>query len=212
MRRLGTLLLVSTALGLPNSVRAQVPGIDVQLVPKIGLYSPASDLTEAAEAFEGAREDRGGSLAVGLGLDLALPFSPVDFRVGFDYVASSEITFEGFAPEESTIDQQMLALAADVVLRPLPRLVVVQPYLLAGAGVKRYDFEPADAAAGLGAFDESVTDFALHGGVGLDIGFGPLAVVAEVSDYVSWFEIEGADDSEMQHDLFFMAGIRVGMF
>ena len=197
----------------PTAAYAQVPGIDLQLVPKIGFYAPVSDLAEAAAVGSDIREDREGSLAVGLGVELALPFSPVDVRVGFDYVTNSEITFdEGVGTTESQVEQQMLALTGDLVLRPIPRLLVLQPYLLVGAGVKRYDFEFQDAGGGVEAFDDSTTDFALHGGLGFDLGLGPLALVVEASDYISWFEPEGADDSEMQHDLFLMAGIRVGLF
>ena len=61
-------------------------------------------------------------------------------------------------------------------------------------------------------FPESQTDFTLHAGVGLDLGLGPIALVAELSDYISWYEAEGADESEMQNDIFLMAGIRVGIF
>jgi len=209
MRLRSLVLAAAIAAALPAAARAQAPGIDLQLVPKVGFYTPVSDLYDAADAGAEIVDDRGGSLAIGLGVDLALPFLPLDLRVGFDYVTNSEFTIDD-GTTQSTIEQQMIAITGDVILRPLPRVIVLQPYLLAGAGVKQYDFEPQDASSGLEAFDES--DFTLHGGLGVDLGVGPLALVAEVSDYISWFEPEGADESEMQHDLFFMAGIRVGMF
>lgn len=213
-------LLITTALLATATVRAeaQVPGIDVSLVPKIGFYIAAADLQAAATAAGEIVDDRGGSLAVGLGLDFAVPLSPLSFRVGFDYVTSSEFTYAdttGAGGLEASGEQTMLAIAGDIVLRPIPRLVVLQPYLLAGAGVKRYDFSFQDAADGTDieeAFPESQTDFTLHAGLGLDLGLGPIALVAEVGDYISWYEAEGSDGSELQNDIFLMAGIRVGLF
>ena len=135
----GTKLLAPTiALLFAGPGAAQVPGIGLELVPKVGFYTPAADLATAAGALGEIVDDRGGSLAVGVALDFSAPLAPVSFRVGFDYVTSSEFTYAdttGAGGLEATGEQTMLALAGDVVLRPLPRLLVVQPYLLAGAGV-----------------------------------------------------------------------------
>jgi hypothetical protein len=131
-------------------------------------------------------------------------------------VTSSEFTFaEAESELEATGEQTMLVLAADLVLRPMRRLIIVQPYLLAGAGVKRYDFsfsEPDGETSIEEAFPESQTDFTIHAGLGLDLGIGPIALVAEMSDYVSWYDAEGAEEGELQNDLFLMAGLRVGLF
>lgn len=213
--RTGAPLLALMVLAGPAA--AQVPGLEVQLVPKVGFYSPAADLEAAADAAGEIVDDRGGSLALGLALDLGVPLSPLNVRIGFDYVTASEFTYADTtgADVEANGEQTMLAIAGDVILRPIPKLLIVQPYLLAGAGVKRYDFSFADAAAGSDvedAFPESETDFTVHAGIGLDAGIGPVALVAELSDYVSWYEAEGAEGSEMQHDLFIMAGVRVGLF
>lgn len=209
----GITLCAST--GAP--LAAQLPGVGLELVPKIGFYTPAADLEAAATAAGAIIDDRGGSLALGLALDFGVALAPVSFRVGFDYVTGSEFSYADTtgAGFEASGEQAMLALAGDVVLKPLPRLIIVQPYLLAGAGVKRYDFSFSDVDPGSDVeevFPDSQTDFTLHAGLGLDLGLGPIALVAEASDYVSWFEPEGADGSEMQHDIFIMAGVRVGLF
>ena len=208
-------LTARTLLATPAA--AQVPGLDLSLVPKVGFYAPATDLETAQSAAGQIVDDRGGSLAVGLALDFAVPFAPVGFRVGFDYVTSSEFTYADTtgADLEATAEQTMLALAADIVLRPLPKLLIVQPYLLAGAGVKRYDFSFSETDGDTSieeAFPDSETDFTVHAALGLDVGIGPIALVAELGDYVSWYEPEGGDESELQNDLFIMAGIRVGLF
>lgn len=192
---------------------AQVPGLELTVLPKVGFYSPASDLQAAQDALGEVVDDRGGSLALGLALEMGVPLTALGVRVGFDYVTGSEFTYEDEASVETTAEQTMLAITGDVVLRPIPRLIVVQPYLLAGAGVKRYDFSfDEDAGTDIDtAFPDSETDFTLHAGVGLDLGLGPIALVAELSDYISWYEVEGGD-SEMQNDLFLMAGVRLGLF
>lgn len=194
-------------------VSAQVPGLEVSVLPKVGFYSPASDLQAAQDALGEVVDDRGGSLALGLALEMGVPLTALGVRVGFDYVTGSEFTYEDEAAVEATAEQTMLAVTGDVVLRPIPRLIVVQPYLLAGAGVKRYDFSfEEDAGTDVeAAFPESETDFTLHAGLGVDLGLGPIALIAEVSDYISWYET-GEDESEMQNDLFLMAGIRLGLF
>lgn len=186
-------------------------GAQLSLVPKVGFYAPAADLQAARDAAGEVVDDRGGSLALGLAAEMGV------FRVGFDYVTASEFTWADTAgvEQEATGEQTMLALTGDVILRPIPKLLILQPYLLAGAGVKRYGFSFSDAADETEieeAFPESATDFTVHAGVGVDVGIGPIALVAELSDYVSWYEAEGGDGSEMQNDLFIMAGVRVGLF
>ena len=218
MRKKTRLVVVLAALGLAAAqVEAQVPGVGLELVPKIGFYTAAADLQAASTAAGEIVDDRGGSLALGLAADFGVALIPVSFRVGFDYVSGSEFTYADTtgADVEASGEQTMLAIAGDVVLRPLPRLVVVQPYLLAGAGVKRYAFSFSEVGTGSDveeAFPESQTDFTLHAGLGLDLGLGPIALVAEVSDYVSWYEAEGGEGTELQNDIFIMAGVRVGLF
>ena len=99
----------------------QVPGLELTLVPKVGFYSPAADLEAATDAAGRLVDERGGSLAFGLAADLGVPLSPLNVRVGFDYVTASEFTWAdttGAELEEATGEQTMLALAGDVILRP----------------------------------------------------------------------------------------------
>lgn len=183
-------------------VYAQVPGIDLKLNPRVGLYMPLTDLGEVgAETYK-----LDNSLAVGLGVELVLPALPFGIRANLDYATSSSVNLENGSIEDGN-EVTLLALAGDLVFRPLPRLVVLQPYLFAGGGIKQYDIQ---SVGDVGTTDES--DPTLHVGGGLDFGLGPLALNAEIGDYISWFEIEGAEDSEMQHDLFLMVGFSIGMF
>lgn len=190
---------------------AQVPGISVQLVPKIGAYLPVSDLAEAQSGAQTIAKELEASLAIGLGVELDLPMLPVNLRGNLEYATGSEVSSEGVGAEAN--ETTLLVVVGDVVFRPLPRIVVVQPYLLAGAGLKRYDFDIQEGTAT--AFDDE-SDFTFHLGVGVDIKLGPIALLAEVSDYISKFEpangTTGESESKTQNDLFGMVGFKVGLF
>lgn len=203
------LALALAVLAAAPGARAQVPGLDLQFIPKIGAYLPVNDLGQLRAGAEEIAAEMEASLAVGLGLELDLPLSPLNVRANLDYATGSQISLEGI--QGSDVDATVLALVGDLVFRPLPRLAVVQPYLLGGAGIKRYNFDTDDLGGGFGDFlSDDQNDFTVHLGAGLDVGLGPLAFMAEVSDYISWFAPNGGD-SEMQNDIFGMVGVRVGM-
>lgn len=181
---------------------AQAPGVDFKLNPRIGIYVPLTDLGEVSEGTSVAMDN---SLAVGLGAELQLAALPFGIRANLDYATSSQVNFQTGELESEEGETTLLAVAADLVFRPLPRVVVLQPYLFVGGGLKQYDFDTEDIE---GFQDES--DPTVHLGAGLDFGLGPLALNAEVSDYISWFELTN-DESEMQHDLFVTVGFSIGM-
>ena len=99
----------------------------------------------------------------------------------------------------------MLAVAGDLVLRPLPKLILIQPYVFAGGGWRQYDFDVSNTAALDDAGDPTV-----HLGGGLDLTLGPLALNAEVGDYLSWYAIQADADDELQHDVFVTVGLVFG--
>lgn len=193
--------------------RAQVPAIDVRLNPRIGLYEPLSDLGEFQETASTITAEQSGSLALGLGVELELAVLPVGVRLNLDYATGSEISQARDLLDSSLlrapVERTLLAVVGDVIFRPLPKIVVFQPYLFAGGGLKQYDFEPTGADPAATFEDES--DPTLHLGGGLDVGVGPLALNAELGDYISWYQIQEAGDSEMQHDLFVTIGFSIGL-
>lgn len=195
--------------GAADAARAQAPGVDLKITPKVGAFAPLSDLREAEESGDfGASLEP--SVAVGLAVDIGLP-GMIDLRVGFDYATSSEFDLEnGPTVEDFDGDAKVLAVAGDIVLRRSV-LGVVSPYLLLGAGVKRYDFDAGDAELGTDFFDSEETDFTGHVGLGIRAGLGPLALVVEVSDYISSFSAGESDDSSLQNDIFGMVGIQLGI-
>jgi hypothetical protein len=186
--------------------RAQVPGVEFTLNPRIGLYAPLSNLGDASIGSTVETFEMQNSFAVGLGAELILPALPFGIRANLDYATNTSVDIEdgtlGDGPNAS-----LLALVGDLVFRPLPSLVVVEPYLFAGGGLKQYDFDTSDAFAG----NDSESDPTLHLGGGLDFGLGPFGFNAEVGDYISWFELTEGAGSETQHDVFVTAGFSIGM-
>ena len=211
MKRLLKATLAASCLGLVAlPAHAQAAGFDVKVNPRIGAYVPLSDITQAQAAGAEIVEEMTGSLALGLGVELQLPVLPFSIRGNLDYATGSEVrvTEDGVERDEG-VETTLLAVSGDLVFRPLPQIILVQPYVFAGGGLKQYDV--GDEAT-LNSFrDES--DPTLHVGGGLDLSLGPLAVNAEVGDYISWYDVQAADtdETETQHDLFVTVGISIGL-
>ena len=100
-----------------------------------------------------------------------------------------------------------------MALRPLPSLLLIQPYLLLGGGVKRYDFTRDDLLGeGLRSVLSDQNQLTGHLGLGAEVNLGLLRLVGEITDLVSRFEVdEGLGDGEgLQHDVFFTVGLVIG--
>ncbi|MEJ2216034.1 MAG: hypothetical protein P8099_05400 [Gemmatimonadota bacterium] len=207
--RVSRLVLTVTslfALGATGTA-AQVPGLSI--VPKIGAAIPMSDLPSTPSA--GAVASLNGTLAWGVAAELGLP-GPFSLRADVDATTKKSVSAAGVS--SGSVDQTMMAIFGDLVFRPLPKIILVQPYLMAGLGVKRYNYSLSDVTNPT-TFQSSFTDrkdLAYHLGVGLDVGLGPLALVAEVSDYMNQYQFESGSTKKFQQDLFVMAGLRLGLF
>lgn len=209
MTNLSRSALVATCLLLIAApAMAQAPGIDLRLNPRIGLYQPMGNLGETQVAGVTIVEEMSGSLALGLGIELDVMLLPVGFRLNMDYATGSEVTRSEDGVElGEKAETTLLAVVGDVMFRPMPKLVLVQPYLFVGGGLKQYDVSRETTAS---SFQEG-SDPTIHFGGGLDVGFGPLSLNAEIGDYVSWYELRDAESSEIQHDLFLTLGFSIGL-
>ena len=197
-------LLAACLTAFAAPAMAQAPGLDLKLNPRVGLYVPLTDLGDIGGTAGNVVSEQSGNLAYGLGDELDIAALPVGLRANIDYATGSEVTSEGVG--DQVLERSVFMLAGDLVFRPLPSLIILQPYFFAGGGVRQYDFTAADAT------DLSdISDPMVHLGGGLDLTLGPLALNAEVGDYVSWFEAQEGADSEMQHDLFVTVGIVLGL-
>ncbi|MHB1170715.1 MAG: hypothetical protein ACYC28_15675 [Longimicrobiales bacterium] len=190
-------------LALAVAAPAQAQG-RLTITPLIGGYIPGNDVHDLQTGAEEVTVDK--EAALGLGLNVELGW----LRGSLAYASGATVNVEdiGDPTLEGEIGEgSVLAIAAGVVLRPLPRLIVVQPYLVGGAGLKRTDYDwETDGAAD--AFPEDQSDFTLHVGVGADISLGPVGLVVEVTDFIS----NEGNDSFGRHDAFGMLGLKFGLF
>lgn len=187
-----------------TSLAAQVPGVSLDIVPKIGAEMPLADLptTPSAQAVK----SMSGAFAWGVAAELGLPGLPFSLRANVDATTKKTVS-PATGITSGSVDQTMMTIFGDVVFRPLPKIILLQPYVMAGLGVKRYNYSLSDPSS---LFQQSFTDrndLAYHLGVGLDIG----PFVVEVNDYMNSYKFDGGG-SKFQQDVFIMAGLRLGLF
>jgi hypothetical protein len=191
MRRI--VMIVGGMLLAAAPAQAQLPGINVHVGARAGLYTPLGDLVVGTKVKSG--------LGIGASIELDIPFSPINVRANVDAAMGRGLEVDGHAVEGPKVD--IVAITGDLVFRPLPRIVVLQPYFLAGAGVKRYSFERMAGA-------EDKSNFTGHIGAGADMKLGPIGILGEISDYISSYE-SGLGDKKLQNDVFITVGFRIGM-
>lgn len=191
--------LVLAAAAMLAPVAAQAQGIS--LTPSVGMYIPASDLYQLRDGATQATIDKEGTFALGMNIDFGM------LRGTIAYASGAQINQRGVTNQENIGDGKLLAVAGDVVLRPIPRLLIVQPYVIAGAGFRQENYSYNDSGIS-GAMPADQRDFALHAGLGADISLGRFAVVAEFSDFITKDE----EDKWKQHDGFGFVGLKVRVF
>lgn len=188
---------------LPTSGSAQF-----RIIPQAGLYASVSDLgtVDSADGIRTVGEQET-SLAYGLTLEFASD-NLLAFRLSGLFGSDSEIPVGGIGCEGSACDLRstLLGVSASAVLRPIGPGSPLRPYLLAGGGMKRYDFEFSSDTQIEDAFgDESVATGVL--GVGFDWNLGILRGNLELVDYISGSVLE---DGDRQHDFFLTVGLILG--
>lgn len=197
MRKSLWLICLMTLAAGASTANAQIPGLDVHLAARVGYFTPLGIVGEDAS-------DRETKLSEGLGfgasIEFDIPASPINVRANVDATFGRSLEVEGLEVPGTDVD--LIAFTGDLVFRPIPRLVLAQPYILAGAGFKRYSAE--------GAFDDQ-TDFTGHLGIGADMNLAGISLLVEVSDYISSLEPVDGSDSRLQNDVFIMVGLRIGI-
>ena len=185
MKQLRALLSTTIALAaLAGSARAQVT-----ITPMIGGYVPASDMHQVTGTAQDLAKTRDGTLSLGANVDFGMLRGTVMYASG---------TTIKNANEADIGKGSVLAMAADVVVRPLPRLLV-QPYVLGGGGQKFYRYDQTTTFT-----QANNSDFAFHYGLGADMMMGKLGVAAELTDFLS----KGVEDKWNVHDAFLMVGFK----
>lgn len=189
-------VIVFAALLFATPAFGQVPGINVHLGARAGVFTPMSALSEVGSVEAKLKS----GLGIGASIELDIPLSPINVRANLDAAMGAKLQNNG---EDTGGEVDVVAITGDLVFRPIPR-VFLQPYLLAGAGIKKYSFDGVNGA-------EDGSDFTGHLGAGADLKVGPISVFGEVSDYISSFKFNENSESKLQNDVFIMAGFRIGM-
>lgn len=180
---------------VPNVTRAQ----GISITPQIGVYVPGNSVDSLRSGAQQVRVKREGDLALGFNVDLGF------LRGSVAYASNAKLNQQTtVSGAESQVGKgKLLAVAGDIVLRPLPR-ILVQPYLLAGAGLRRADYS-YDTSGLSDAFPKDKSEFALHAGVGADLMLGPVGATAEITDFIS----KNSADQWKQHDGFGFVGLKL---
>ena len=187
-------------LGAAADASAQI----LSLTARGGLFAPIGDYDEAQGEADEILRDREGQFTFGGAINLNPPLSPFALRLNADYVTGSTLSREGVTGgAENEGDAETLYIAGDLILTPLPRIIVLQPFVAVGAGYRHTEFNVENIP--------SVTDGDLvgHLGLGFDARLGGFGLVAEVADYIA----RGGDAGpSIEHDLFLTAGVKIPIF
>ena len=202
------LMLLGSVLAPSSPASAQI-----RLIPQVGLYVPQNDLGRVdggSEAVDVAKKES--TLGYGASLELGAS-GMLGLRIGGVYGSQSDVAVSGVGCSGCAARSTVIALTGALVLRPLPSLPLLQPYLLGGAGVRRYDFDLEGAQ--LQDLEDVLNQNKLtwHLGVGSEIDLGLVRLIAEVSDYFGEFDLGtdgGAQAGEKQHDFFVTVGLIIG--
>jgi hypothetical protein len=172
------------------ALAAPIAHAQVSITPMVGGYVPASDVNQVKGDAVNIAKTRDGTLSLGGDIDFSMLRASVAYATG---------TTIKNASRQDIGKGSVLATTADLIIRPLPR-ILVQPYLVVGAGEKFYKYD--DSPTLLSGGDKNA--FALHGGLGADVMLGKVGVVGELTDFLS----KGADDKWNVHDAFLMVGLK----
>ncbi len=173
-----------------------------------GILAPLANLTEDAESF-GTKVSLsiafGGEVAYflpsGLGFGVQGLFAPAELAV-------EATDFPGAIPPDlGNVDWFVLSGNVMYRLDLKGPAGVVEPFGVAGAGIRRLGLEPI-------ASDQATTstDFAGNFGAGAFVLISKsIAFRVEARDYISSFTSEGTGRSKVQHDLVVLTGISFGL-
>lgn len=201
----------------PDALAAQT---GIRLLPQVGFYTPLTDLGAARDNDQTliSAGRRSATLAVGLGLETGAGRAGTGVRVLVGYGTRAPIPVAGTECPACSARGTVLTATVAAVHRPLPRVVLVQPHFLLGAGVKRYDFDVRGAATdGDGWRDvfRNQTRPTLQAGIGAEAGILGLRTQLELNALTSRFDTGDRSDAEtstprLQTEIFLTLAVPIG--
>jgi hypothetical protein len=205
-----------------------------ELVPRAGVLAPLVDLGRATDINTNyqVKVELDMAFAAGLTVQYNPAYLPVSFRLVADYAPFNVTTtgqlavcqlIEGDACAKVPVDARYLAVAADAVLRA-GQYEQSSFYLVAGLGIKRYDFaelrcdaeDPEDplylVCNLLGTFAQDQVDPMVHLGLGFSFRVGRARLELEFADFMTTYRAEGEDvTGAVQQDIVATLGLRLGI-
>ena len=189
------LLAAAALVGLPRPAAGQAAPVHLELGIQGGSFSPSGTLAEGSGVTGGDLELTD-AFAFGGHAGVQLPGGWV-VEAAVTTVPGTEL--EGSGGESS--GASFLTATGHLVWRfPIP---FVEPFLGAGGGIRRVSF---DRPGVLGTDEESGLAASLLGGAYVTAIPG-WRIRLEARDVISSFEDPRSGDSELQNDLFFLAGL-----
>lgn len=169
-----------------------------------GVLTPAASLTEGLVTAPPSSDpslnplELSDAFALGGGAGLQLP---AGFGVEGQLLFSPGVDLRTVDSGTVLSDADFLAVTGHVVYRlPIP---ILKPFVGAGGGVRRLSFDDPSVLETDGATDATAS---LLAGAYLSLIPG-WTVRVEARDYISGFEDPRVDDTKLQNDLAFMAGL-----
>ena len=182
----------------------------IRLIPQVGLYTPFTDLPSLRAGADEVKKEA--TLAFGAALELGQP-DAVSFRVNVLHATDSEVPVADVGCQTDCARSTVSTATATLAFRPLPNIILVRPFILAGGGVKRYDYTKQNLQdEGLRTLLNDQNQLTGHLGLGAELNLGVLRLSGEVSDLLSRYD-QGENTSEsdeLQHDLFVTVGLVIG--
>jgi hypothetical protein len=196
---------------LSTAFLATPAAAQIRLIPQVGLYQPFSKLPSAGAGFDELKKKA--SFAFGAAIEFGQP-DKVSFRVNVLHATDSEVPVEGtgLGCTSDCARSTVSSATATLILRG-PNIILVQPYLIGGGGVKRYDYTLENLQnEGVRTLLNDQNQLTGHLGLGAEVNLGVLRLVGEVSDLLSSYD-DGQNTSEsdrLQHDMFVTVGLVIG--
>lgn len=180
-----------------------------RIVPSVGLYVPVSELGAVA-GVDGAINlgKKESTRAYGVGLEWGAG-RVISLRGNIAYATDSAVPISGVGCSACVSRSTMLALTGGLVLRPI-RLLFIEPYLMLGTGLKRYDFSTGAIANGFNQAVEDRNERTYLVGVGGELNLGVVSGIVEVSDYFNDHDSGLGAGPRRQHDFIVSIGVGFG--
>lgn len=212
--------VVVLALGLPVDAHAQS---SLRFLPQVGAYAPLFEVEQIRSEGEPLMQAgrRSSTLAWGLGLEFGSATDGTSVRAQVGHGSNAQVPIWTRDCAECSARSTLMTASLAAVFRPIPRMVLIQPYVIAGAGVKRNDVEFRDLRED-GAFVTLREGARVSGqlGMGVEASLLGLRTQWEVNGFISRFGSDGSPgdgggfrlvgDPGLQTDLFLTLSIPLG--